>query len=112
NYRNRRIGDFLKELQLTEGRSTGFPKIYQAMKANGSPEPTFETNEDRFYFLAKLPIHDSLKQRAQAGAQGQKYDLNRTEKAILAYLNKGPSSRSEIIEHLGSSRSGYFKETL
>ncbi|HLR32319.1 MAG TPA: hypothetical protein VK074_07510, partial [Fodinibius sp.] len=25
---------------------------------------------------------------------------------------KGPSSRSEIIEHLGSSRSGYFKETL
>ena len=30
NYRNRRIGDFLKELHLTEGRSTGFPKIRQA----------------------------------------------------------------------------------
>jgi ATP-dependent DNA helicase RecG len=28
DYRNRRSGDFLKELQLTEGRSTGFPKIY------------------------------------------------------------------------------------
>jgi hypothetical protein len=26
-YRNRRIGEFLKELDLTEGRSTGNPKI-------------------------------------------------------------------------------------
>jgi len=25
-YRNRRIGEFLKELNLTEGRSTGIPK--------------------------------------------------------------------------------------
>lgn len=25
-YRNRRIGEFLKELELTEGRSTGIPK--------------------------------------------------------------------------------------
>ena len=27
DYRNRRIGDFLKELDLTEGRGTGFPKM-------------------------------------------------------------------------------------
>ena len=26
-YRNRRLGDFLKELDLTEGRSTGVPTI-------------------------------------------------------------------------------------
>jgi ATP-dependent DNA helicase RecG len=36
NYRNRRIGDFLKELELTEGRSTGIPKIRTAMIDNGS----------------------------------------------------------------------------
>ncbi|MEO8613788.1 MAG: ATP-binding protein, partial [Luteolibacter sp.] len=36
-YRNRRIGDFLKELDITEGRSTGIPKILRAMKKNGSP---------------------------------------------------------------------------
>jgi ATP-dependent DNA helicase RecG len=30
-YRNRRIGEFLKELELTEGRSTGVPKILKAM---------------------------------------------------------------------------------
>ena len=30
-YRNRRIGEFLKELDLTEGRSTGIPKILREM---------------------------------------------------------------------------------
>ena len=39
NYRNRRVGDFLKELDLTEGRSTGFPNIYDAMNDNSSPKP-------------------------------------------------------------------------
>ena len=35
-YRNRRIGEFLKELDLTEGRATGIPKILRAMRANSS----------------------------------------------------------------------------
>ncbi|MCL2453451.1 MAG: putative DNA binding domain-containing protein, partial [Alphaproteobacteria bacterium] len=43
-YRNRRIGEFLKELDLTEGRSTGIPKILKVMAANGSPPPIFETD--------------------------------------------------------------------
>lgn len=30
-YRNRRIGDILKELHLTEGRNTGFGKILSAL---------------------------------------------------------------------------------
>lgn len=38
-YRNRRIGDFLKELDLTEGRSTGISKILKVIKENGSPAP-------------------------------------------------------------------------
>ncbi|MDO9316769.1 MAG: winged helix-turn-helix transcriptional regulator [Gammaproteobacteria bacterium] len=56
-YRNRRIGEFLKELELTEGRSTGLSKIFRAMKANGSPPPEFDTDEDRSYFLLRLPVH-------------------------------------------------------
>ena len=53
-YRNRRIGEFLKELDLTEGRSTGIPKILRAMQANGSPPPEFETDDDRTYYLVRL----------------------------------------------------------
>jgi ATP-dependent DNA helicase RecG len=55
-YRNRRIGDFLKELHLTEDRGTGFPTIYDAMAENGSPVPLFETDE-LTYVLVILPIH-------------------------------------------------------
>ena len=38
-YRIRRIGEFLKELELTEGRCTGIPKIRAGMERNGSPPP-------------------------------------------------------------------------
>ena len=60
-YRNRRIGDFLKELHLAEGRSTGFPKIREALKNNGSPEPLFETDNDREYFQVTIRIHSKAK---------------------------------------------------
>jgi hypothetical protein len=39
-------GEFLKELDLTEGRSTGIPKILKVPAANGSSVPLFETDSD------------------------------------------------------------------
>lgn len=56
-YRNRRLGDFLKELDLTEGKATGIPMIKRAMEKNGSPSPLFETDQDRSYFQVTLKIH-------------------------------------------------------
>lgn len=58
-YRNRRIGDFLKELHLTEGRATGLPTIYDALEKNGSPAPHFES-DDSTYVLVTIPAHDSF----------------------------------------------------
>jgi ATP-dependent DNA helicase RecG len=60
-YRNRRIGEFLKELDLTEGRCTGIPIIREAMALNGSPPPKFSTDEGRMYFLAELPVHPNMR---------------------------------------------------
>ncbi len=60
-YRNRRLGEFLKELKLTEGRNTGVPKIIRALKNNGSREPKFETNDTRDYFITTIFIHDGFK---------------------------------------------------
>lgn len=54
DYRNSRLGDFLKELKLTEARGTGLPKIRQAMAKNGSEPPIFETDSENFYFLTIL----------------------------------------------------------
>lgn len=59
-YRNRRIGEFLKELHLTEGRNTGFGKILRALEKNGSPKPEFETDENRNYFITRLYIKDNF----------------------------------------------------
>ena len=50
--RNRRIGEFLKELRLTEGRATGIPTIKRVLADNGSPPAIFDTDgEKRTYFL-------------------------------------------------------------
>lgn len=59
-YRNCRIGDFLKELHLTEGRNTGFKKILDALEVNGSPKPEFETDEERSYFVTRFFIHEGF----------------------------------------------------
>lgn len=56
-YRNRRLGDFLKELDLTEGKATGIPTITKAMEENGSPKAVFDTDEDRSFFHVTIPIH-------------------------------------------------------
>ncbi len=55
--RNRRIGEFFKELKLAEGRLTGLAKVFRAMEDNGSSSPRFEFDTERTYFLATLPSH-------------------------------------------------------
>jgi len=54
--RNRRIWEFLKELELVEGRNTGVPTMVEAMRANGSPDPIFLTDDERSYLTVVLPI--------------------------------------------------------
>ncbi|KQC09584.1 MAG: hypothetical protein APR54_03600 [Candidatus Cloacimonas sp. SDB] len=71
-YRNSRIGDFLKELGLTEGRGTGIPNIRKYLKNNGSPDPVFETDQERLYFLTILiqhpdMVYDSDRNRKEPG---------------------------------------------
>ena len=81
-YRNRRIGEFLKELHLVEGRNTGIPSMLRALEGNGSPPPLFETDADRSYFRVTLFIHGAflpdnkqaalkpVKQRKKANVKG------------------------------------------
>ncbi len=56
-YRNRKLGEFLKELDLTEGRSTGIPTIQNALRNNGSPLALFDTDDDRTFFLVEFHCH-------------------------------------------------------
>ena len=56
-YRNRRIGEFLKDIDLTEKQSTGISKIIRVLKENGSSLPEFETNDRRDYIITTFKMH-------------------------------------------------------
>ena len=108
-YRNRRIGEFLKELDLTEGRATGIPKILRGIKANGSPSPEFETDEDRLTFLIRFPVHPDTPEESKLGAEsgpesGLESGLESSNSLcdrIIAVLVKDSLGKKEIAERLG-----------
>lgn len=82
-YRNRRLGDFLKEMELTEGRSTGIPTVQEELQKNGSPRAVIETNDERGFINVIIPIHEGCGERVvlneQNGAKdGTKDDTKRT----------------------------------
>ncbi len=56
-YRNKRLGEFLKELDLSEGKCTGIPTIQEELRNNGSPAARFYTDDDRRAVTVEIPIH-------------------------------------------------------
>lgn len=117
-YRNRRLGEFLKELDLTEGRSTGIPTIQEGLQRNGSPRATFETDEDRRVLWVTIPIQpdyfeslDSLDSLDSSDTNqndiSSKQDINDKEIQLLELLEQEPTiTLVKAAEKLG------WKETL
>ena len=108
-YRNRRIGDFLKELHLTEGRNTGFKKILDALEENGSPKPEFETDDDHSYFISRLFVHEIfLKKEPKRSRKGAEKELKKgaeRSNAILNLLNENPTmTQTMLMDRLKLSR--------
>lgn len=109
-YRNRRIGDFLKELKLVEGRNTGIPTILQSMKLNGSETPIFETDADRTYFTVILPVHHKFIQSVvptnpvQVKPKTRK-GIEEIKSLILATLaDLGNLSSAELAKAMGYTK--------
>ena len=96
-YRNRRIGEFLKELDLAEGRSTGVPKILRAMQENGSPAPVFESDEDRTFFLVRLPVHEKVGQEASGQETVQDTDQVTDQDNLLEIQQKRQDTPQDTI---------------
>lgn len=90
-YRNGRVGDFLKEIHLTEARGTGVPKIKRALMLNESPAPIFDTDEDRSYFKVVLKIHPSF--------IVSKVQPTETELRIILYCIT-PRKREEVLNYI------------
>ncbi|MCE7898078.1 AAA family ATPase [Candidatus Microgenomates bacterium] len=97
-YRNRRIGDFLKELHLTEGRGTGILKIIREMSKNGSPKPIFDTDDDLSYFTTTLPIHPQwLVRSIEKGAYDRDYDAR--GKSVNAHKGDEKGAYDRAYDH-------------
>ncbi len=104
-YRNRRIGDFLKELHLVEGRNTGIPTAIKAIKENGSPLPTLLTDEERTFFSVIIPIHQAFIDNKILDTKSTKKRRSREEikELVIKELKKENLSAVEIYARLGYS---------
>lgn len=59
-YRNRRIGELFKEIDLSEKKGTGIPQILRELKKKGSPGPEFDMDDDRTYLNTIIHIRDGF----------------------------------------------------
>ncbi len=109
DYRNRKIGGFLKELKLTEERGTGLPIIHSSMEENGSPPPVFETDENNSYFLCVLSVHSLTE-----SILGQGVDLRRDEDIILDFndLNDINPYLSLSVSEIGDRDKEVIRERI
>lgn len=72
-YRNRRLGDFLKELNLSEGRATGIPTIQSELQKNGSNIASITTDENRSYFLIDIPCREGFEMMSVLSSFSRNY---------------------------------------
>ena len=94
-YRNRRIGDFLKELKLIEGRNTGFPNAIKALTENGSDLPKFDMSPQRDYLSVTIPVHSYFVPEVNKKTKAY-------EDKILTALKNKPMNLTELAAAMGN----------
>lgn len=93
-YLNRRIAEFLKELNIVEAKNTGYPEIVERCKENGSPMPIIDMNENRDYVTVSLPINELFKTGTR----------KKLEELIIDALSIKPMKKTELCRYLGYDR--------
>ena len=103
-YRNRRLGEYLKELDMTEGRSTGIPTIQNVLENNGSPRATVVTDEDRTFFRITIPCHEAagniIADIANKDASVKASRRGALKTALQTALQTAPKTALQILEQI------------
>lgn len=106
-YRNRRIGELFKEIDLSEKKGTGIPTILRELRQNGSPEPEFEMDEDRTYLNTIIHIRDGFENKvamSESMSESMSELMSELERArmqvVLGYLNGNKKINSVIAAEL------------
>ncbi len=101
-YRNRRIGDFFKELKLTEGRNTGIPNALVSLRENGSDDPIFEMDPDRRYLSVTLKINKAFASDVPLSSVSKKrLSKEEIKLKVLVFLDNESLSLNELSKRLG-----------
>lgn len=116
-YNNRRLGEFLKELNLTEGRATGIPTIQQKLQENGSPRATIETDEERTFFLIDIPCNQYclgvpvIKDDKKDDKKGDKKELTDIQRVLISFISENDKiTISEMARKTALSESTISRE--
>jgi ATP-dependent DNA helicase RecG len=105
NYRNIRLGDWLKNLRLAEKYATGIPTVVSSLDKNGSPKPILSTDEDRSYFLAVIQIHPDTPSSEQSSIDSSTnhVPLSDIQQEILDLLLDNPMLENVIKQKFGDN---------
>ena len=117
--RNRRIGEFLKELRLAEMRSTGIPTIRRKMQENGSPAPQFDfDDESRAYFRVTLPAHPeyvvlhALREAARLSATGERERAIEHLSVARRHIPRSGALAAQLIEYAAAAGDFVLAQTV
>ena len=100
-YRNKRLGEFLKELDLSEGKSTGIPTIQEELRNNGSPKARFFTDDERRALTVEIPIHPDFLKESKLQNEPQNEPQNEIREQIIILVKENCHiSRKEMAEKL------------
>lgn len=118
-YRNRRLGEFLGELDLFEGHSTGVPTIQEELEKLGSPRAEFFTDDDRRAMRVRIPIHPAfleaeLNEHVDDDKATKKVTKKKQEQyaSILEFMSDGEWHKTSEVAGLLGVKDTRTKELL
>lgn len=94
------MDDYLKELQLSEGRGTGIPTIQDELRRNGSGPAVIETNEERSYFLIEIPCREGFGDRVLIGddfIEPLNDAINNNARLVLLAISRTPFIKRKLL---------------
>jgi len=100
NYRNIKLGDWLKNLRLAEKYATGIPTIISSLKHNGSPAPLLSMDAARSYFLVAFKIHRNTPK--QTNREVEVIKLSGIHRSMLERIMNEPATELELRRYLNA----------
>ena len=71
------------------------------MRNNGSPEPLFETDDERTYFSTTLYIHPDFGKHQDGGVINGVINLKPNEERLIEYIKAHPNATiAELVESM------------